>query len=543
MITHEIIKSAARHLAQTRIPTHLVSFRLRVDNINRSYALDLAKCLTQVLDSELAIGDLIVRVLASENNDDNLEINHEKAIELRNRNIPIILIAPEDQIVPASLENAFSNLDVSEIFNELSGELIAGLKQRKLSSLVASINRHTPNRLSALERLRFWSAVSIADNPAKAFGEHLWMLGLIPDLEDEFTSRLGANVKASNSIFFSAKSMATVYQRLLDAGVRESDFRLRLETLLDPLPDDQIKWCKLFVERHRDMAFEHWPLVEKVESDLESIAVEPFRDTRGQVVAKCKLVEVDGTLTARGKVTVSWILKPQSTSVVKKVRLEVVPAASPDAGVESQVLLTVDAKPTKKSQNLVFDIDEDQIQELAPRYVVRISVLDENEKVIELKSGELAIADSDEFAIEGAQGLVSNDSRNFVENILLGELDLVIAGHTATFSEVAPSIDFDTFSLQVAPGKTLKIKTSPLLIAMEAHLFSEPTSGFHYEANGQAPETLKLETIQEVPIALPKDLSRARAEFFSALSSNGESRRHPAFAKWNEDTDAHQKSI
>lgn len=517
----------------SRLRTAGAGHCMRVDDIDASRARRLAVRLREGLTESSLSVDVHVLTGAGAVEGDLWSVGPDRAIELRNRKRrPLLLLVPEGEGAAASsLDNSFERVPLIDLIHCAGEVLERQLQATSVGPAILGLRRQ-------IGRRRFGEAwtellASLTPDPSEErLGRELWRIGLVPDYGTDLTERLERNVSAVAAIARSRRSTASVADRLVNAGVREGEVRMRLEMFLSGeagVLTDSRSWTRVIGERHSGvLTFETWPSLSEATQHIDSVEVTAFRDDKGRIDTKCKLqAGSDGqllcpvTVETPGTVVLRWSTAPVRVEAVAHWALDVVPPE--DCRVpDTEPLTSSRVRGDKRRATLRVPYDESALAE-GTRYVVRVRGFDHSGEQIYLADGQRAESDSQEFEVSTAEA--SKPSTRTASALSLPEAMLAAAAAgVANRHEEMPTWDLpgQVFGLRISSRRTVKLPVSEVLIGAQRRTWAAATSGLCFTASARPGELLSAADLVEAPLRLPAALSMHRAAFLTALAA-----RHP----------------
>ena len=507
--------------------------RVRIDAMDYEQSLALGKRLRDLIASEYlpVDGDPIsIFVLRKTTSGNDLEVDLPRAIGLRNRASRLILLVPDSEISDAESlgKGAFDSVSMVEIYETILRESIARCSQRDSSGEISrNIQRNLPENLSVRRKAEYFVELADGSDGVKNAGANLWMVRLIPDLGSDFSSRLASNKKAILAISGSSKPLSAPSDRLLATGITEGAVHEKVLGLLEPHPKKIEDWLRKF---DNDITFDKWPMAAETELELDNVFVLPFINEDGKVDSRCKLrhEEFSGRLFAENKVSAYWATEPVNVGAVGQWLVELCPPAG--LSEEYPVLRTMHVNATKRMVTLTLDLSEEERENLAPRYVVRVTAMDAGNRPLFLVSKDdfsesplsVASAESQEFEIIGDDLPAEASSNNKMYSSLAeGVLSRVSEGRDQVHQS-APEWDAakQTFTLSVGPIDRIQVQVNNVIIEAQRVACLEPTSVVWRTGVSVTGNPIRFADFLEVPLMLPEDLIEKRKKFLTLVGAS-----------------------
>ena len=481
---------------------------VRVDNLSYKDAVALCELLRD------SVREAFVSFVLNPNPAQSFELRPDHAVEKRNPPNPsFCLIVPRDfsAEVPKSLENAFSVFDLGGFLTSTEDELVASLPE-DIRTVIRRLKARLKGRaaVSAEDRIAYY--LDLKENPGlSTAGRSLWRLGLIPDLRDDFLSRIEQNRRSVDAISRPARPQNSAAERIAELGLPSGDFNRRLVRFLSSrLLHDAGGWQRPIAEdtAFGDLSFDHWPFPEHQFFDLQSIQVDPFSDSHGEVSPYCHLEQPAGIGTAlvanigpKKKITLKWISDPINPRGVTHWHLELIPARSQygDTGTSLVVeKVKASSKPTKAAR-IKLDLDLEEIEYRAVQ--VRVSALGSDGQAVCDSGGEVVSGYSDEFWLTREEDEEGVDRLRKQTDISLPLARLrasyALPHNEADLPESNPlwQEEDTSFSLQLRRKILVRMATSQVLCKIQDHILENPKAGWLW-ADVESEKRLSLADVQ-----------------------------------------------
>lgn len=525
----------AEHLATLMAdaaPGHCV----RVDDVNATLAPDLAGALDALLPS---VAVHVLRAVPGP----GLDIAAERAIEIRNRKVtPCLLVVPAGEgHAASSLDNSFRRIPVLAVYLEVEQLLLDGIADQTVRDL-ATRNR----RWLRAQRQEAWTeflAELCVDPSEGSFGRNLWMVGLVPDHGEDPGARVERNRLAVQAISRPSRPAAGMDDRFTVAGLQEGAWRGTLRRFCEQrgaqLANSRL-WTRDIAESHPDLTFDRWRLVEAVAEDIDELEVVSFHNAAGKVESWSKLKQGgDGQLLLEvpeggaGSVTVKWKTTPPNVAGVAKWELSVLP---PDdlRTDETVPLVSATVVGGKRQATLKVALDEDSLAD-GTRFVVNVRAVGEHGESVNLKSGEAASRDSQEFQIAGIEEAETRTRRSAAACVPEAVVRAAIDGlDDLTEDLVSWDPVGQVFSLRLGNRRAIQVRICEAIIHMQRIATKSPEQAVHFRGTGSYGTPLDLDRVEQIELSLPPALKKARAEFLAALTATPQ-RDTIESAEWTDD--------
>jgi hypothetical protein len=498
-------------------PGHCV----RVDDVNATLAPELASALGARLPG------VAVHILRAAP-ESAFDIAAERAIEIRNRKVsPCLLVVPAGEgRAASSLDNSFQRIPVLAAYTEVERLLLDSIEDQVVRDL-ATRNRRSlrPQRQEAWTE--FLAHLSV-DPSEESFGRNLWMVGLVPDHGENPGARVERNRLAVQAICRPSRPAAGMDDRFTAAGLQEGPWRGTLRRYCEQrgaqLANSRL-WAQDIAELHPDLTFDRWRLVETVAEDIDELEVVSFYKAAGNVETWSKLKQGgDGQLVLEvpdggaGSVTVKWTTTPPKVAGVAKWELSVLP---PDdlRTEETDALASATVLGGKRQATLKVALEEDSLAE-GTRFVVNVKAIGEHGESVNLKSGDPASADSQEFQIAGIDEAESRTRRTAAACVPEAVVRAAIDGlDDLTEDLVSWDPVGQVFSLRLGNRRAIQVRICEAIIHMQRAATRTPERAVHFRGTGSYGTPLDFDRVEQVELSLPPALKKARAEFLAALAA------------------------
>ena len=536
--TRTIDSFIASHLFSKYLSEMPQGRKIRIESIDRDFAKQLVSELRKLIESNGSEDADAILVAAIDDNksDGDLSISSSKAIYHRNRRSRILYLDPDS--VGATNGNLGVNAFDSHSMFEIYLDLLADLREKVASHehglmVIKAISRNKPVNCSVHSEAELLVELLRAKDLLSSFGENLWRIGLIPDFAPNSLDRISDNARVSDVLSGRSKPLSSGRERLELAGMHSGDFKDQLERMLEPLPSVFGQWLS---KLGADKSFHLWPIKADMVYDIEEIRPTPFVLENGRVDPRCKLKreEVSGSLVASGKVSVYWSVKPSSPASVHAWQVELAPPS--EIAEDFPILRTNKIKADKRMAALSWQLKEDDLEVLAPRYVVRISALDERGNLLKLVDGTLAIAESQEFILDAEP---SDDDRSSSINawsIPEGILDRVVGGRD-TILESSPTWELkrQDFTLSISAFERIRIPVSRFLIDAQRFAFSNSAQAYWHSIKSPSGLEVSFSQALHEELELPNKVQKARKKFLDLAAERNEARLSVEAMAWDDE--------
>lgn len=468
----------------------------RIDYLDHATSLGICASIQR---QQLAPG-VVFHILASDAEQvrtDPLFIFPDKAIELRNRKQGrLCLFVPSDLVdaVSSSIANSFALTDGRELQKQVLKQVRA-----RLSSELAAIVRAVFAKLrgfsgiSEQQRLEFVLAlVERSQTGGTApLGLELWRVGLIADGGADFVVRLANNRDCVVSLSQPNKMGATTRERIQSLKVDTSTAAFLGQFFHGRALGDVRSWSHALADKP-NLTFEHWKFPQTDPSDMRSVSMTPFGNTKGEVERYCHLHQPDGingSLLARygakETLTVRWKTEPAFPKDLSRWRVGIVPADSENGFEESLDERSVIGSRRAVTMKLDMDFEE------PPDHAVCVRIMplsaDGNE-IIDPETNEVFAAISQEFFlvkdVQGDRPGTQKKQLRTIPTLAFGRLEVALEMRADAFGEEEGpewlEKDLAYFRLHLnEPTKShiLTIGLSSPLLALEKRVLERPRDG------------------------------------------------------------------
>ncbi|MBU2663384.1 DUF87 domain-containing protein [Actinoplanes bogorensis] len=494
----------------------------RVDDVDNAMATALA----EILRSNLP--DMDVHVLEQTPTGKH-SIDSDRAVELRNRKLrPLLLLVPAGEgHAASSLDNSFDRLPLVGLMRQAAETLDRGLRPSEVSNEVFALRRLISARAGTAAWSEFLAAIS-SDPTEPTVGRELWRLGLIPDHGTSIISRLEKNERAARAIAFARRSNASIGERLVDAGIRESTERSHLRAFLEtvgvPLSNPRQWTYRLASQRDGSLTFDKWPLADDVETNLGAVSIAPFLKADQTLDKQCKLEIGDqNELICRvpedgeGVVVVKWTTDPPKTDAVDKWLLEVLPPED-QRTEETTPIGSAKAAGDRRRATVKVSATEDDLAN-GRQFVVHLKALDKNGDSVLLSDYSPAVADSQWFEVSVVDAQTPDQIRKSSAHSLPEAIvDAALSGlddHTEDVGRWDPAGQI--FALRLGSRRVVQVRVSELLVQLQQRATSEPDQPMVLAAESKPGIPLTADDVVGEPIELPRTLGERRTKLLRAF--------------------------
>ena len=534
-----------RQAARTRLLAGLIASDLRgaapghcvrVNYLDRDEAEGICLALQSVSPR---LADLHAFVLTgSDDADDNghaLGITADRAIERRNRKQGrLCLFVPSDLVDAAisSLGNSFAEIDGRHLLKNALQQATASLGPRA-QEIVRWVNaelRHG-GRASDDEHLDLVLAAAERDaaGTLDGLGLELWRVGLIADAGPEFDTRLTRNRRSARLLGRPQRLDAPFRDRIASLKVAAGTTR-DLERFFARRPMHDVRTWSRELAEGLGPTFDRWVFPEIEQTDLVSVSVKPFLDSRGEVLKATKLLQPDGPggslLAPYGEkeaISVSWVTDPPKPINVYAWQVALVPAGDEalDGDAAYLDLPARDVKGTLRRAKVKLDLDFDEEPETL--FCIRVAAVDETGNEVFNAEGRVLAATSDPFYLtreqRPPQGVAPR--RRTVPTLAEGRLRTAVESRHSEITLSQPAwIDgrgVTYFSARTDERTILNVALSPLLLELERRTLKEPRGGGRWTLDLDEVQPAKAEAI--VAASSISAASTSWADFWSARST------------------------
>lgn len=494
----------------------------RVDDVD----LKMASQLADLLVKSLPMAD--VHVL--EKNPSGIHsIDSDRAVELRNRKEkPLILLVPAGEgNAASSLDNSFDRLPLVSLMQQAAAKFERDLRRSDVSHEIVLLRQLIAKRAGTAAWSEFLAAIS-EDPTEQVVGRELWRLGLVPDHGTAIISRLERNSKAAKAIAFAVRPSASTSERLVDAGVRESDERSFLRAFLEtagvPLSKPSLWTRKLATERDGSLTFDKWPMADDVASDLTAVSLEPFLKADQSLDKQSKLEKGEHgqlickvPLDAQGVVVVKWTTYPPKTDRVEKWLLEVVPPEDLRSE-ETAPIGTATVAGSRRRATIKVSATEDDLAN-GSQFVVHLKGLDKDGNNVLLSDYSPAEVDSQEFEVAIVEGQPADPARTASAHSLPEAVVRAALSGLDDHTEDSVSWDYtgQIFGLRLGSRRVVQVRVSELLVAVQKRAINDADICGVLSARAQVGMPLTSEDVRAMPVELPRTLRDKRAKLLRAF--------------------------
>lgn len=511
----------------------------RVNDVAEPDALSLAARLRERLRSAVD-----VRVLGAEG---TTGATADQAIELRNRKRrPLLLLVPTGAGQAASsLDNSFHPLSALNLLAVAADHFEGGLGPEELAEAVKELKRAL-GRHRPFEGWARLLATVTASPTLGTLGQHLWLVGLVPDLQPTgFVFRLRDNARCVGALARPSRPASPISERLASAGVQEGPVRTRLSAFLEQEAGSLAlasTWTHRILQHGAgELTFENWPLAEARATALQEIKVKPFLRPDGSIEKSSKLkAGPDGqpiceTAPERpGAVSLSWVTQPSKTDVVASWRLDVLPPADlrdPD----QPAIASSKVAGNKRNGTVRLDVEEDDLAD-GTLFVIRLTALDEHGGELLLESGERAEAESDHFEVLLVDFVAEGNPRRSTAGCLAGAVLKAAMDGSDDLSEDQPQWDLTGQVLEVRIGgrRLSQVRVSTLLVELQALLAEDPVAVHAFSASPDSTGAIVADKAECIDLRLGGAVLTRRKTLFTHLK-NGRLRPAVEGLSWSQE--------
>jgi len=420
--------------------------------------------------------------------------------------------------------DTFSQVDFDDVLNSLLSKKLSELDQSsKIKNLLGIAESSGSSSTGILNKILFVQRLKQKDFRIEALGRYLNEIGLIPDFGSDYLNRISQNRVAVKEIF-AKSSTSTIAERLERANLVFGDFFQMLRKFLEEqnVDRDPELWKSRLPE---ELTFEKWPIVSKSEIELLDLSIKQFVTNDGKLDSGCFLhYDSDsGTLTALDKVKISWSTTPTIVGELGKWRVEVLPVE--EIRGDFPTLRSKVVKSTARTSTITFDLSEEEKEDLAPRYQVRLTALDADGNEVNFskkssRSSEVALAYSQEFQIESQYNDLpdrSSAKRNVYPSIGHAVLDKTFKGsNSIQISNFSYEGDFLTGTF--GNGSKVSIPISPLVVDIQNFILANPERAFLFVGTSLTGGKMGFNLLERNELEIPAALLEVRKRVLLRLS-------------------------
>ena len=536
-----LVKRVSQHIFEEYLQEMPLDRKIRIESVDPVFAIELAHALRSIVETESikVSGEPVeIAVIVNKNPDEDLRVSVPRAIWLRNRRKRILFLDPES--VGATNGNLGVNaFDTRSLLEVYKGVLASLRNEVRLledgETILKAIARNIPANCSVLSEVELLIELLSSNNALRCLGESLWRIGLIPDFSNDAIDRLGDNARVSGILSGRTRPLSSVGDMLDVAGVTPGAFSNSIQGLLVPIPDNFNQWLRSLSE---EQSFHLWPISSDKVYDIEELSVKPFILPDGKVDPKCKLKkdEISGSLVAANKVSVYWSTFPNNLASVDRWQIDLAPPSVALFG-DSKVLREFSAKSDKRMATLSWTLTEEDLDEIANRYVIRISALDDSGQILKLVDGTAAVVESQEFILDVEPGGdVESASAINAWSIPEGILEKILSGRDK-FEETGPTWgkERQDFSLSISAFEKIRIPISRFIFEAQRHAFSNSDNSFWHSVSSPTGLEVSFAMATSTQLELPPALQKARKKFLKASASKNEARLSIEAMAWDKE--------
>lgn len=426
--------------------------------------------------------------------------------------------------IPDSLgPGTFSHVDFDEMLKLLLRKKLDSLSERSVITAVFAAAESTGvSSVSVLGKLTFLEKYVAGKSSIENLGAHLSDIGLINDLGPDFFKRIAQNKHALREIYAKA-STSSIQARLQSANVVFGSFSKKLRIYLENMKID-LEPRKWLFEIPSDLTFDKWPIVAQTKIEILDLQIKPFVDESGKLDKGCFLhfEPESGTLIANEKVKVSWTTSPGSVGELGKWKIEIVPVEELRSEFATLRAKTVTA--SSRSSTVVFNLLEEEKEELAPRYQVRVTALDEDENEVKfsdssIRKDEIAEALSQEFQIDSTfiePPELRASKRNIFYSLGHAILNKVHKGiSSVSLSNLA--YDGAFLTANVISGQKISVPISPLVVDCQSFILEKHQIAHEWSGQSLTGGLIQFNDLSQKELGLPQELMAIRSEVLQRL--------------------------
>jgi len=531
--------TVARHIFDSLVSGIKEGQKILINEVGLEMARYLASQTNRISNQENNICNIVI--LASENNEERLEVNSQRAVEFRNLKKALVIFIPTQYADLTSSLQGFTTRSLSTLMKDIYNKYRAANSEVGLPSIATSFLTNIQELAKVDGLLKFLLDSHHAPDPIKYFATNLPEIGLIADSPESLLLKgsLDRNLNTALLLNKTYNPMTEDYVLVERTGLLPGKTRTFLLDALSQELSTGTPWAKKLASHNDDdNLFCNWKFATSTNVKLSNLEFKPFINTSGQLISKNKLTlhPVTNELLCTGIVVVDWVTEPAKISGDFVWHFEVFSSVNIDL---PELATVFNVKGNLRSKKI--DLTE-YIQEESQRFFIRISAQDDLGGVILKNDGDPAVADSEDFLlVSGVEDTVDGPEPKSANINSIGEawLDATLKDKSFGIEEDSSLEGIDLTANQIFQfpmgNRIYKMRVSSYIRAIQSLAIRNKSHGsiFNHE--------LRLGTVstdaQGVALAkleLPAKLQKARSNYLSSFDT-GNNISFPETSFWSKD--------
>ncbi len=515
----------ARHIFDSLVDGIEEGQKILINEVGLEMARYLASETNRISTQEN--NDCNIVILASENNEERLEVNSQRAVEFRNLKKALVIFIPTQYADLTSSLQGFTTRSLSTLMKDIYNKYRAANHEVGLPSIPTSFLTSIQQLAKVDGLLKFFIDSHHAADPVKYFAANLPEIGLIADSAESVILKgsLDRNLNTARQLNKTYNPMSEDYVLVEGTGLLPGKTRTLLLDALSQELSTGMPWAKRLASHDdSDNLFCNWKFATSANVKLSSLQFKPFINASGQLISKNKLTlhPVTNELLCTGIVVVDWVTEPSKVSGDFVWHFEVFSSVNVDLP-ELATMFNVKGNLRSKRIDLSDFIKEEESQ----RFFIRISAQDDLGNVILKNDGDAAVADSEDFLlVSGVEDPVDGPEPKSANINSVGEAWLDATLKDKSF-DIMEDSNLDGHELTVNQifefpigNRIYKMRVSSYIRAIQTLAIRNRTHGsiFSHELRLGTVST-NAQGVTLAKIEIPAKLQEARSSYLESFDS------------------------
>lgn len=516
----------ARHIFDSLVADIEEGQKILINEVGIEMARYLASETNRISSQEK--NDCNIVILASENNEERLEVNSQRAVEFRNLKKAMVIFIPTQYADLTSSLQGFTTRSLSTLMKDIYNKYREANHEVGLPSISKSFLTSIQELAKVDGLLKFLIDSHHAPNPVEYFAANLPEIGLIADSPESVLLKgaLDRNLNTARQLNKTYNPMSEDYVLVERTGLLPGKTRtLLLEALSKELATGTPWAKKLASFDDNENLFCNWKFATSANVKLSNLQFKPFINASGQLISKNKLVlhPVTNELLCTGIVVVDWLTEPSKVSGDFVWHFEVFSSVNVDL---PELATKFNVKGNLRSKKI--DLTEYIKEEESQRFFIRISAKDDLGNLILKNDGEEAVADSEDFLlVSGVEDSVDGPEPKSANINSVGEAWLDATLKDKSFEKVEESelsgrelTANQIFEFPMG-NRIYKMRVSSYIRAIQTLAIRNRTHGTVFSQEFRLGNvSMAAQGVSLTKIEIPVKLQKARSSFLESFESD-----------------------
>ncbi len=482
-----------------------------------------------------------IAILSSENNEERLEVNSQRAIEYRNLKKALVIFIPTQNADLTSSLQGFTTRSISTIMKEIYNRYRILNNEKGLPAIGSTFLSAIQDLAKVDGLLKFLLDSHHAADPIGFFAGNLPEIGLIADSPESVLLKgsLERNLNTALQLSKIRNPMTEDFVLIERTGLLPGKTRALLQNALSQELSSGTPWAqKLASNDDEDNLFCNWKFATAANVKISNLQFKPFINSSGQLIARNKLVlhPVTNELLCMGTVVLDWVTEPTKIASDLVWHIEVFSSVNVDV---PELAAVFNVKGNLRSKKIDLS---DYVQEDTQRFFIRISAQDDFGGAILKSDGELATADTEDFLlVSGVEDVVDGPEPKSANINSIGEawLDTIIKDKSYILEDESSLKGIDLTANQIFEfpigNRIYKMRVSSYIRAVQALAIKNSSRGsiFSHDLRLGVVST-NAQGVNETTFELPIKLKQARQNYLNSFDTENEL-SFPETVSWNTD--------